>query len=137
MSPDERQPLLSSSTPDAPTKPDLSDPQALPKSKRNIILFAIWIVRRSPAPGLNLAHLIARLHLADLDFASRGPFLPSTLFHHAREQGVFLGALDTTIVASLVTDISASFEKSNQSSWLGTSYLLSTATFTPLYGSSI
>jgi MFS family permease len=48
-------------------------------------------------------------------------------------QGVFLGAVDTTVVASLVTDISSSFEKSNQSSWLGTSYLLSTATFTPLY----
>ncbi|KAM0791302.1 hypothetical protein ACM66B_005774 [Microbotryomycetes sp. NB124-2] len=48
--------------------------------------------------------------------------------------GVFLGALDTTIVASLVTDISASFKQSNQSSWLGTSYLMSTACITPLYG---
>ncbi|SCV72159.1 BQ2448_4853 [Microbotryum intermedium] len=48
--------------------------------------------------------------------------------------GVFLGAVDTTVVASLVTDISASFESSNQASWLGTSYLLSTACFTPLYG---
>lgn len=46
--------------------------------------------------------------------------------------GVFLGALDTTIVATLVSDVSSSFEKSNQASWLGTSYLLSTATFTPL-----
>ncbi|KAK4056724.1 hypothetical protein OIO90_002276 [Microbotryomycetes sp. JL221] len=48
--------------------------------------------------------------------------------------GVFLGALDTTIVASLVTDISASFGQSNQSSWLGTAYLTSTACITPLYG---
>ncbi|SCZ88228.1 BZ3500_MvSof-1268-A1-R1_Chr2-1g04272 [Microbotryum saponariae] len=48
--------------------------------------------------------------------------------------GVFLGAVDATVVASLVTDISASFESSNQASWLGTSYLLSTACFTPLYG---
>ncbi|KAM0752968.1 MFS general substrate transporter [Meredithblackwellia eburnea MCA 4105] len=48
--------------------------------------------------------------------------------------GVFLGALDTTIVATLVSDVSSSFESSNQSSWLGSSYLLSTAVFTPLYG---
>lgn len=48
--------------------------------------------------------------------------------------GVFLGALDTTIVASLVTSISSSFGQSNYSGWLATSYLLSTATFTPIYG---
>ncbi|KAI5474616.1 vacuolar amino acid permease [Pseudohyphozyma bogoriensis] len=47
---------------------------------------------------------------------------------------VFLGALDSTIVSVLVSDISSSFAKANQASWLGTSYLLSTATFTPLYG---
>lgn len=48
--------------------------------------------------------------------------------------GVFLGALDGTIVATLISDVSSSFEKSNQAGLLGTSYLLSTATFTPLYG---
>ncbi|GAA5982820.1 hypothetical protein JCM5350_002999 [Sporobolomyces pararoseus] len=48
--------------------------------------------------------------------------------------GVFLGALDGTIVATLISDISSSFQKSNQAGLLGTSYLLSTATFTPLYG---
>ncbi|GAA5854102.1 hypothetical protein JCM8547_008227 [Rhodosporidiobolus lusitaniae] len=48
--------------------------------------------------------------------------------------GVFLGALDGTIVATLISDISSTFEKSNQAGLLGTSYLLSTATFTPLYG---
>ncbi|GAA5940426.1 hypothetical protein JCM3775_005088 [Rhodotorula graminis] len=48
--------------------------------------------------------------------------------------GVFLGALDGTIVATLISDVSSSFKKSNQAGLLGTSYLLSTATFTPLYG---
>ncbi|GAA5892113.1 hypothetical protein JCM5296_004065 [Sporobolomyces johnsonii] len=48
--------------------------------------------------------------------------------------GVFLGALDGTIVATLISDVSSSFSKSNQAGLLGTSYLLSTATFTPLYG---
>ncbi len=93
---------------------DLTDPTKLSIRNRNLILGAVWV-------------------------------------------GVALGALDTTIVASLrsfsyltvlnlvsklipneieitVTDISSSFGSSNQSSWLGTSYLLSTATFTPLYG---
>ncbi|TNY24707.1 major facilitator superfamily domain-containing protein [Rhodotorula diobovata] len=48
--------------------------------------------------------------------------------------GVFLGALDGTIVATLISDVSSSFKESNQAGLLGTSYLLSTATFTPLYG---
>ncbi|PAV20724.1 MFS general substrate transporter [Pyrrhoderma noxium] len=47
---------------------------------------------------------------------------------------VFLGALDGTIVATLLTPIGSYFEKSNQSSYIGTSYLLSVCCFTPLYG---
>lgn len=46
----------------------------------------------------------------------------------------FLGSLDGTIVATLLTDIGSSFEKSNMASWLGTSYLLSVCCFTPIYG---
>ncbi|KAJ9104238.1 hypothetical protein QFC19_004055 [Naganishia cerealis] len=46
----------------------------------------------------------------------------------------FLGSLDGTIVATLLTDIGNSFEKSNLASWLGTSYLLSVCCFTPIYG---
>lgn len=34
----------------------------------------------------------------------------------------------------MISDVSSSFQKSNQAGLLGTSYLLSTATFTPLYG---
>lgn len=37
-------------------------------------------------------------------------------------------------VATLISDVSSSFKESNQAGLLGTSYLLSTATFTPLYG---
>ncbi|THH09058.1 hypothetical protein EW145_g2271 [Phellinidium pouzarii] len=58
---------------------------------------------------------------------------------------VFLGALDVlthygfasetgTIVATLLTPIGSFFEKSNQASYIGTSYLLSVCCFTPLYG---
>jgi len=47
---------------------------------------------------------------------------------------VFLGALDGTIVATLMTPIGSHFNKSNQSSYIGTSYLLSVCCFTPLYG---
>lgn len=66
---------------------------------------------------------------------------------------VFLGALDGssdanlapvqaelshafagTIVATLLTPIGSYFNKSNQASYIGTSYLLSVCCFTPLYG---
>lgn len=47
---------------------------------------------------------------------------------------VFLGALDTTIVATLVSPIGSYFEKSHQASYLGASYLLTVCCFTPLYG---
>lgn len=47
---------------------------------------------------------------------------------------VFLGSLDGTIVATLLSPIGSYFSKSEQSSYLGTSYLLSVCCFTPLYG---
>lgn len=47
---------------------------------------------------------------------------------------IFLGALDGTIVATLMTPIGNYFNKSNQASYIGTSYLLSMCCFTPLYG---
>lgn len=37
--------------------------------------------------------------------------------------GVFLGALDTTIVATLVGSIASDFGASNEASWLATSYV--------------
>ncbi|KAJ7781416.1 major facilitator superfamily domain-containing protein [Mycena metata] len=46
---------------------------------------------------------------------------------------VFLGALGT-VVATLLTPIGSDFNKSNQASYIGTSYLLSLCCFTPLYG---
>ncbi|KAF8589744.1 MFS general substrate transporter [Ramaria rubella] len=46
----------------------------------------------------------------------------------------FLSSLNTTLVATLVSSISSEYNRSNQASWLGTSYLLATCTFTPLYG---
>lgn len=39
-----------------------------------------------------------------------------------------------TICATLLSPIASSFHASHQASWLGTSFLLSNITFTPLYG---
>ncbi|KAF8916857.1 vacuolar amino acid permease [Mucidula mucida] len=47
---------------------------------------------------------------------------------------VFLGALDGTVVATLLSPIGSHFNKSNQASYIGTAYLLSVCCFTPLYG---
>ncbi|EIM89147.1 MFS general substrate transporter [Stereum hirsutum FP-91666 SS1] len=46
----------------------------------------------------------------------------------------FIGSLDGTIVATLISLIGSSFEALQYSSWIGTSYLLSVCCFTPLYG---
>ncbi|RAK94995.1 MDR family MFS transporter [Aspergillus ibericus CBS 121593] len=48
--------------------------------------------------------------------------------------GVFLAALDTTIVATLTAPISSSFHSFSLLSWLATSYLISNAAFQPLSG---
>lgn len=46
----------------------------------------------------------------------------------------FLSALNLTLVPTMLPAISSDFNKSNEASWVGTSYLLATCTFTPLYG---
>ncbi|KAF9528266.1 vacuolar amino acid permease [Crepidotus variabilis] len=48
--------------------------------------------------------------------------------------GTFLSALNQTLVPTMLPSISSDFNKAHQASWLGTSYLLATCTFTPLYG---
>ncbi|PBK70086.1 MFS general substrate transporter [Armillaria solidipes] len=46
----------------------------------------------------------------------------------------FLSSINLTLVPTMLPSISSNFHKSHQASWLGTSYLLATCTFTPLYG---
>ncbi|KAG6371194.1 major facilitator superfamily domain-containing protein [Boletus reticuloceps] len=48
--------------------------------------------------------------------------------------GTFLCNLNLTLVATLLPSLTSEFQGSNQASWIGTSYLFSTCTFTPLYG---
>ncbi|BFZ56967.1 hypothetical protein PYCC9005_004017 [Savitreella phatthalungensis] len=48
--------------------------------------------------------------------------------------GIFLAALDGTMVATLQTTIASQFKQNNLGSWLGTSYLLTVAAFQGLYG---
>lgn len=45
---------------------------------------------------------------------------------------VFVASLDGTIVATLLSSISSSFDASNESAWLGSAYLLSVCCFTPV-----
>ncbi|ORY80978.1 major facilitator superfamily-domain-containing protein [Protomyces lactucae-debilis] len=75
-------------------------------------------------------------------YRSRPP-LPDTLREVPRSSwillsglyiGVFLSALDSTMVATLATEISSGFGRQNESSWLGTSYLLTVAASQGLYG---
>ncbi|KAL7424041.1 hypothetical protein Q5752_001626 [Cryptotrichosporon argae] len=46
----------------------------------------------------------------------------------------FLGAFDSTVIATLLSPISSSFSAFHLASWLGTAYLLSVSCFTPVYG---
>ncbi|KAL4260332.1 MFS transporter superfamily protein [Pleurotus pulmonarius] len=46
----------------------------------------------------------------------------------------FLSSLNLTLVPTMLAFIASDFKKANQASWLGTSYLLATTAFTPLYG---
>ncbi|KAH3901924.1 uncharacterized protein SCODWIG_01308 [Saccharomycodes ludwigii] len=48
--------------------------------------------------------------------------------------GIFLASLDVTIVSTLLGHISSEFNALSRSSWIATAYLLSNATFQPLYG---
>ena len=48
--------------------------------------------------------------------------------------GMFLAALDQTIVSTALTRISEDFHHLNLYSWVVTSYLLTTTVTTPLYG---
>lgn len=48
--------------------------------------------------------------------------------------GVFLGALDTTIVATLSVPISSTFNSLSRLSWLGSSYLIANAVCQPISG---
>lgn len=48
--------------------------------------------------------------------------------------GVFLSALDSTIVTTLIGKIASEFNALPKLSWIATSYLVSSSTFQPLYG---
>ncbi|KAI7825120.1 major facilitator superfamily domain-containing protein [Gamsiella multidivaricata] len=48
--------------------------------------------------------------------------------------GIFLSSLDQTIVSVCTTKIANEFNGLNQIPWIGTSYLLTSTTFQPLYG---
>ncbi|KAF9239086.1 major facilitator superfamily domain-containing protein [Melanogaster broomeanus] len=47
---------------------------------------------------------------------------------------ILAGLWSATFLSVMLPSISSEFKKSNEASWLGTSYLLAICTFTPLYG---
>jgi MFS family permease len=59
---------------------------------------------------------------------------PSPLVLAALWVPVFLGALDGTVLATLVVPIGSYFNSSHNASYLATSYLLAIAATGPLYG---
>lgn len=48
--------------------------------------------------------------------------------------GIFLAAIDNTIVSTLLAHIASEFNELPRISWIATAYLFSSATFQPLYG---
>ena len=82
------------------------------------------------APGLSLAWILAALWSAVFLGALDGKF-----FRRLVQTGYrFIFVTTGTIVATLLSPIGAHFNRSNQSSYIGTAYLLSVCCFTPLYG---
>jgi MFS family permease len=82
------------------------------------------------APKENLAWILAALWSAVFLGA-----LDGTLPHRLVTTGYSCIFITTgTVVATLLSPIGAYFNRSNQSSYIGTAYLLSVCCFTPLYG---
>ncbi|RPA96842.1 MFS general substrate transporter [Choiromyces venosus 120613-1] len=48
--------------------------------------------------------------------------------------GVFLGAVDTTVITTLLAPVSSSFSSFNSISWIATGYLIANAALQPLFG---
>ncbi|KAI0936787.1 hypothetical protein AcV5_004837 [Taiwanofungus camphoratus] len=48
--------------------------------------------------------------------------------------GIFLMAMDSTIVASTYASIGSQFEQLQNTSWIATGYMLTMTSFQPLYG---
>ncbi|KAI0663054.1 MFS general substrate transporter [Cubamyces menziesii] len=99
------------------TSPLLHDRDARPRSYRSSCSSRTQSPEPADPPVLN------KVSRADLMWVLAGLW-----------SAVFLGALDGTIVATLLSPIGSYFNESNRSSYIGTSYLLSVCCFTPLYG---
>ncbi|KAF7323384.1 Vacuolar amino acid permease [Mycena chlorophos] len=82
--------------------------------------------------------LLAPAAATDLATSRPGPLEISAWERRAILCGIwlatFLGALNSTLVPTMMPAISSDFQKFHQAGWLGTAYLLATCTFTPLYG---
>ncbi|KAK4701613.1 hypothetical protein P7C70_g4616, partial [Phenoliferia sp. Uapishka_3] len=107
------------------------------------LLFSHDYKMASPKPPTEVTSLLPPPSEPPIDVASSPPnwIDPLSLTSNNRAgilagiwTATFLASINTTLVATLLTSISSEFDSANEASWLGTSYLLATATFTPLYG---
>ncbi|KAH7106225.1 vacuolar amino acid permease [Auriculariales sp. MPI-PUGE-AT-0066] len=109
----ETTPLLADGSDDSSMQgKNLIDPMTLSSSRRRAILAGVWLAAFLSALNSTMVATrelrVVRLLSPPLR-AHRGPW-------------------------AVVSTISSQFQRSHQASWLGTSFLLATSTFTPLYG---
>ncbi|PWW75990.1 MFS general substrate transporter [Tuber magnatum] len=84
--------------------------------------------------------MAVRVSLSDSAAASTapgGPRIPGVklkLILPAMAIGIFLAAMDNTIVVSSYGAIGSDLKELNRTSWIATAYLLTTTSFQPLYG---
>ncbi|CUS08350.1 unnamed protein product [Tuber aestivum] len=68
------------------------------------------------------------------DLPQELPFAKLCIVLLAAWVGVFLGAVDTTVITTLLAPISTSFSSFNSISWIATGYLIANAALQPLFG---
>ncbi|KAF9929623.1 hypothetical protein FBU30_001412 [Linnemannia zychae] len=73
-------------------------------------------------------------HNPALNTPTKLPFKELMIVFTGLMLGIFLASLDQTIVSVCSTKIAGEFKALDQIPWIGTSYLLTSTTFQPLYG---
>lgn len=113
-------------TPNEETRPLLGDQ----RTESHQTLVANENAPKEEAPRVSLVWILAALWSAVFLSALDGTLLRRFVLIGYR----FIPMTTGTIVATLLSPIGAHFSRSNQSSYIGTAYLLSVCCFTPLYG---
>ncbi|KAJ9125074.1 hypothetical protein QFC22_000027 [Naganishia vaughanmartiniae] len=108
-----------------------------PSSETTPLVNALQDAARHPAAAKQMPDEISDRH-GD----SRTPMIDPQSISPAKKKlfvvgmilASFLASLDLTVVATCIPTISSELNSSDKEAWIGTAYLWSTVTFTPLYG---